>query len=149
MSGHHGPDARASTRADVVVASLQTLKGVRLARCSLAHLKSRGGDFVEADLVAALDGDEVGLEIAGPLPGLAELLNTGTCRPGCAVALDATTDPGLRALTLRRFERGAFQSLINVGLFTEGFDSPRLACVAVARSALERVIASTAARIDR
>lgn len=135
------------------------LRSVKVRALSLAHVKSRGGDFVEADLVAALEGDEVLLEIAGPLPQLAgdrptivftagvknahrlaELLNTRTGRPGCAVALDGTTDQGIRALTLRRFERGAFQFLVNVGLFTEGFDSPAVACVAVARPTQSRAL---------
>jgi superfamily II DNA or RNA helicase len=133
------------------------LRTVRVDALDLRHVKVRGGDFVEADLVAALEGDEVLLEIAGPLPRLAgdrptivfiagvanahrlaELLNTRTGRPGCAVALDGTTQDGLRAHHLARFERGDFQFLVNVGLFTEGFDSPRIGCVAVARPTQSR-----------
>jgi hypothetical protein len=124
-------------------------------------VKTARGDFVERDLVAALEGDEVLLEIAGPLPELAgarrtivfiagvknahrlaTLLNERTGRPGCAAALDGTTDPALRAHTLWRFERGEFQFLVNVGLFTEGFDSPSIACVAVARPTLSRALFS-------
>ncbi|HEU4427326.1 MAG TPA: DEAD/DEAH box helicase family protein, partial [Myxococcota bacterium] len=88
------------------------LRSVVVEALDMRHVKSRGGDFVEADLVAALEGDEVLLEIAGPLPELAgdrptivfiagvknayrlaEMLNTRTSRPGCAVALDGTSDP--------------------------------------------------------
>lgn len=136
------------------------LRTVRVDALSLAHVATRGGDFVERDLVAALEGDEVLLEIAGPLPQLAgarptivfvagvknahrlaELLNDPrTGRPGSAAALDGTTDSGVRALTLRRFERGAFQFLINVGLFTEGFDCPGVACVAIARPTQSRAL---------
>lgn len=135
------------------------LRSVVVEALNLAHVKSRGGDFVEADLVAALEGDEVLLEIAGPLPGLAgdrptivfiagvknayrlaEMLNTRTGRPGCAVALDGTSDPELRGRTLKRFERGEFQYLINVGLFTEGFDAPLVACVAIARPTQSRAL---------
>lgn len=136
------------------------LRTVRVDALSLAHVATRGGDFVERDLVAALEGDDVLLEIAGPLPQLAgerptivfvagvknahrlaELLNDPRIgRPGCAAALDGTTDDGIRKLTLRRFERGAFQFLINVGLFTEGFDCPAVACVAVARPTQSRAL---------
>lgn len=135
------------------------LRTVKVDALDLSHVKSRGGDFVEGDLVAALEGDEVLLEIAGPLPELAgdrptivfvagvqnayrlaELLNTRTGRPRCAVALDGTTDAVTRRITLARFARGAFQFLINVGLFTEGFDSPSVACVAIARPTQSRAL---------
>lgn len=136
------------------------LRTVRVDALSLAHVATRKGDFVERDLVAALEGDEVLLEIAGPLPELAgdrptivfvagvknahrlaELLNDPRIgRPGCAVALDGTTEAGIRSVTLRRFKRGAFQFLINVGLFTEGFDCPPVACVAVARPTQSRAL---------
>jgi superfamily II DNA or RNA helicase len=137
------------------------LRTVRVDALDMRHVKTARGDFVERDLVAALEGDEVLLEIAGPLPELAgarrtivfiagvknahrlaTLLNERTGRPGCAAALDGTTDPALRAHTLWRFERGEFQFLVNVGLFTEGFDSPSIACVAVARPTLSRALFS-------
>lgn len=133
------------------------LRTVQVEALDLSHVRSRGGDFVEGELVAALEDDEVLLEIAGPLPELAgdrqtivfvagvknayrlaELLNTRTGRAGCAVALDGTTDPEARRITLGRFERGAFQFLVNVGLFTEGFDCPAVSCVAVARPTQSR-----------
>jgi superfamily II DNA or RNA helicase len=133
------------------------LRTVQVEALDMRHVKSRAGDFVEADLVAALEGDDVLLEIAGPLPDLAgarptivfiagvknayrlaELLNTRTGRPGCAVALDGTSDPAVRAHVLALFKRAAFQFLINVGLFTEGFDAPQIACVAVARPTQSR-----------
>lgn len=133
------------------------LRTVRVDAINLRDVKTSKGDFVEKDLVAALEGDEVLLEIAGPLPELAgdrpcvvfiagvdnahrlaKLLNDRTGRPGCAVALDGTTEAEKRRITLARFERGAFQYLVNVGLFTEGFDSPRVACVAIARPTMSR-----------
>lgn len=133
------------------------LRTVQVEALRLEHVRSRGGDFVESELVAALEGDEVLLEIAGPLPELAgerqtivfvagvanayrlaELLNTRTGRPGCAVALDGMTDAVARRITLARFERGSFQYLINVGLFTEGFDCPAVSCVAIARPTQSR-----------
>lgn len=50
-----------------------------------------------------------------------------------AVALDGATAKDERRDQLDRFNRGEFQYLINYGLFTEGFDSPRIRCVAIAR----------------
>jgi superfamily II DNA or RNA helicase len=131
------------------------LRSVVVEALHLEAVKSRGGDLVESELIEAMAGDEVLLEIADPLPELAgdrptivfvagvanahrlaALMNAR--RPDVAVALDGDTDSVVRRVTLRRFEAGEFQFLINVGLFTEGFDSPRVSCVAMARPTQSR-----------
>lgn len=50
-----------------------------------------------------------------------------------AEAADGTTDRGLRAAILARFQRGETQVLCNVGLYTEGLDVPQASCILQAR----------------
>jgi len=58
--------------------------------------------------------------------------------PSFARALDGSTDLGTRGDTVERFRRGKIQALVNCALFTEGFDVPRIALVAIARPVLSR-----------
>lgn len=55
-----------------------------------------------------------------------------------AAALDGTTSFELRAPVLDRFRRGQIKVLVNCSLFTEGFDVPNIALVAIARPVLSR-----------
>jgi len=55
-----------------------------------------------------------------------------------AAALDGTTSMDRRAPVLRRFRAGAVKVLVNCSLFTEGFDVPEIALVAIARPVLSR-----------
>jgi superfamily II DNA or RNA helicase len=50
-----------------------------------------------------------------------------------AVHLDANTPEQLRSAYIEAFGRCAIRVLVNVGLFTEGFDCPSVACVQVVR----------------
>lgn len=133
------------------------VRSVVVEALDLARVQSRGGDFVESELVEALASDPVLRGIADPLPALAGdrptivfvagvanahrlagMLNAQ--RPECAAALDGTTDAHVRRATIRSFERREFQFLINVGLFTEGFDAPLVSCVAIARPTQSRAL---------
>ncbi|MCX5743923.1 MAG: helicase-related protein [Proteobacteria bacterium] len=69
---------------------------------------------------------------------LADALNV--TRPGMARAIDGTASTDERRATLRDFESGAFQVLANCALFVEGFDSPAVACVAIARPTKSRAL---------
>lgn len=68
---------------------------------------------------------------------LAEIIN----RPGTEGAPSLTrarwicgkTDRDVRAQTLRDYSAGAFQFLVNVGVFTEGFDEPTIGAVSLGR----------------
>lgn len=68
---------------------------------------------------------------------LAEIIN----RPGRDGAPQLTrarwicgkTDRDVRAQTLRDYSAGAFQFLVNVGVFTEGFDEPSIGAVSLGR----------------
>lgn len=54
-------------------------------------------------------------------------------RPGSAKAVDGMTPLFERRSILRGHERGDFQFLINMGVLTEGYDSPGVSCIAMAR----------------
>ena len=58
--------------------------------------------------------------------------------PDFAVALDGSTASDTRSATVQRFGRGEVQVLVNCSLFTEGFDVPQIAMVAIARPVLSR-----------
>lgn len=68
---------------------------------------------------------------------LARVLNE---RAGClvAAAVDGATPFEARAPVLDRFRRGELPILVNCALFTEGFDVPEIALVAIARPVLSR-----------
>ena len=55
-----------------------------------------------------------------------------------AAALDGSSPFDVRAPVLDRFKRGEIQVLVNCSLFTEGFDVPQIALVAIARPVLSR-----------
>ena len=55
-----------------------------------------------------------------------------------AAALDGTARLDTRNRTVQRFRRGDIKALVNCSLFTEGFDVPRIALVAIARPILSR-----------
>jgi superfamily II DNA or RNA helicase len=63
---------------------------------------------------------------------LTEVLNR--YRPGCARVVHGETDDVTRRSVLTGHERGEFQFLVNVGIATEGYDSPTVECVALARA---------------
>lgn len=55
-----------------------------------------------------------------------------------AAALDGSASYERRAPVLERFRRGEVKVLVNCALFTEGFDVPQIALVAIARPVLSR-----------
>lgn len=59
-------------------------------------------------------------------------------RFGCAIAVDASTDPKERTAIMAGFRRGDFQILCNVGIATEGFDAPSAAVVSIGRPTKSR-----------
>ncbi len=69
---------------------------------------------------------------------LTRVLNELSGDPQCAAALDGTTSYTDRAPTLERFRKGRIRILVNCSLFTEGFDVPQIALVAIARPVLSR-----------
>lgn len=67
---------------------------------------------------------------------LAEILNRH--QPGCAAAINGETDKVQRARLVRDFAEKRLQYLVNVGVFTEGFDDPGVECVVMARPTKSR-----------
>ncbi len=69
---------------------------------------------------------------------LARVMNEIAGHPLCAAALDGTTAFDARAPVIEDFRRGRIKVLVNCALFTEGFDVPDIALVAIARPVLSR-----------
>lgn len=61
-------------------------------------------------------------------------------RPDCARAVDGGTDPVTRRRVLADHQAGRFQFLVNVGVLTEGYDDPQVACVAMGRPTKSRAL---------
>lgn len=61
-------------------------------------------------------------------------------RPDCARAVDGGTDPLTRRRILADHQAGRFQFLVNVGVLTEGYDDPQVACVAMGRPTKSRAL---------
>ncbi|MCA8975778.1 MAG: DEAD/DEAH box helicase [Planctomycetes bacterium] len=69
---------------------------------------------------------------------LCRVMNELAADADFAAALDGATSYELRAPILARFRRGEIKVLVNCALFTEGFDVPDIALVAIARPVLSR-----------
>ncbi|MFT5690427.1 MAG: superfamily II DNA or RNA helicase [Planctomycetota bacterium] len=69
---------------------------------------------------------------------LTRVMNELADDPHFAASLDGTSSLEKRAPVLERFRRGEIKVLVNCALFTEGFDVPKIALVAIARPILSR-----------
>ena len=69
---------------------------------------------------------------------LCRVMNEQADDPEFAAALDGSSSFEVRAPVLARFRRGEIKVLVNCSLFTEGFDVPQIALVAIARPVLSR-----------
>jgi superfamily II DNA or RNA helicase len=67
---------------------------------------------------------------------LAEIMNRH--RPGYARAVDGNMNIEKRREVLYGHQHGHFQALCNVGVLTEGYDDPEIACIAMARPTKSR-----------
>jgi superfamily II DNA or RNA helicase len=67
---------------------------------------------------------------------LAEIMNRH--RPGYAKAVDGTMNIERRREVLYGHQHGHFQTLCNVGVLTEGYDDPEIACIGMARPTSSR-----------
>jgi superfamily II DNA or RNA helicase len=115
-----------------------------LGELDLSKCRTRGGDLVQSDLDAAMVEEAIAhmvkvvLAESGDLRTLqsttsvdnadriAELYNAH--KPGSARAVNGKTDIDTRRQIFSGFERGDFQYLANVGITTEGYDCPPIAC---------------------
>jgi len=69
---------------------------------------------------------------------LTRVMNELAGETGFAAALDGSSSLERRAPVLERFRAGDVKVLVNCSLFTEGFDVPQIALVAIARPVLSR-----------
>lgn len=129
-----------------------TVEGLDFANCRTTAGDLNGGDLAELmEKEKALHGVVTPtINLAGDSPTIiftasvahaekvAEILRRH--RPGQAVCLHGKSDPEHRRRELQRFAAGDFQYLVNCGLFLEGFDSPRIGVVAVARPTKSRAL---------
>lgn len=132
-----------------------TARRIEIESLDLTGVHTRAGDLDATELSTLITDEKVLHGIAAPLVeqagdrptivfavsvanafALADVINR--YRPGKARAVDGSADETERARILRDFKAGAFQYLINCALFTEGFDEPSIACVAMARPTKSR-----------
>jgi superfamily II DNA or RNA helicase len=132
-------------------------KRILVEEMDLNAVSTHHGDFDQSELSQLLNSEENLLGVVKPLleqagerktlifgvdvahaRALAEVINS--FKPGKAIALDGTAKPEERKAVLNLYRRGCFQFLVNCALFTEGFDEPDVACVALARPTQSRAL---------
>lgn len=135
-----------------IVARRVMLDGV-----DLSNVRTLAGDLNQADLAAVMADAEAVHGVVGPLRDLAGSRKTivfavdvkharaiadalNQHEPGCALALDGSAAEDDRRRALVAFRAGRFRFLVNCALFTEGFDEPEVACVAIARPTKSRAL---------
>lgn len=139
-------------KAKLVDLDCVSLEGVRTTK------QGHGRDLAPEDIAKAMEGLEALHAIAAPLareagdrPTLVFMPSVETAHALAEVlsayvgaskvrSLDGGSDPDVRKQVLADFRSGACQFLINCQLFTEGFDAPATACVAVARPTKSRAL---------
>ena len=116
----------------------------------LSSVRTRGGDLDQDELAAVMATEQAVhgvvaplLEQAGSRRTVVFCVNVAHARAvaevlerhvmGCARVAHGELVADVRAQLLRDFRAGAFQFLVNCQLYTEGFDEPSVACVAIAR----------------
>lgn len=130
---------------------------VVVADIDLSKVSTRAGDFA-TDELAAVFGEERALHgVAIPLLKLSGARRTiafavdvenahqlaavlNRYQAGVARAVDGKMGRDERKRLLRDFRAGEFRILVNCALFTEGFDEPSVACVAIARPTKSRAL---------
>jgi superfamily II DNA or RNA helicase len=126
-------------------------------QADFSHVRKVAGELATRDVEAVLNQDLHLAEIATPILrerngrptivfaasvahayALTRVMNEQAGSPSFAAALDGETAFEERAPVLQRFRRREIQVLVNCSLFTEGFDVPDIALVAIARPVLSR-----------
>jgi superfamily II DNA or RNA helicase len=113
------------------------------------HVHTRGGDFVEGELGAALEAAAAPKHVASAYQehakGRKALVFTPTVKlahemaetfRGAGIraeALDGTTSEDERRAILKRLHTGETMVIANCAVLTEGFDEPSIDCIIVAR----------------
>lgn len=122
----------------------------------LRQVRTKAGDYVEADLAKALgeaDAPEAvaaaWAEHAEGRPTLVFTASVGLAHETAAAlrkkgasaeALDGTTPPDERRAMLSRYRQGETQVVVNCAVLTEGVDLPHTACIVIARPTLSPLL---------
>lgn len=123
----------------------------------LSAIRTTAGDLNQGDLDLAMRAPAAVHGVAEPIVKLSQGRPTlafgvtveharalaaavNEMEPGAADCLDGTSHDDVRAAVLRRFARGEVRILFNCALFTEGFDAPHTACIALARPTKSRAL---------
>ncbi|HEX4353210.1 MAG TPA: DEAD/DEAH box helicase, partial [Polyangiales bacterium] len=132
------------------------LRSVVVDSLDLSRVHTQAGDLHAGELEAELMHDGVLHEIAGPLAELAAGRQTLAFVVGVAqahalaevltgygvraAAVDGSMSPEARADVLDAYRSGRLQLVTNAMLWTEGFDAPETACVALVRPTRSRAL---------
>jgi superfamily II DNA or RNA helicase len=134
---------------------LVNLRGVQVRTTTrLDEVKTRAGDFAEDELAALVNredrntliveawqkhaADRQTLVFCASVAHAHDLAETFREAGIAAEALDGKTPHELRKAMLARVASGATQVICNCGVLTEGFDSPSISCVVMARPTQSR-----------
>lgn len=132
-------------------------RSVEVASLDYSNVKTTAGDLNQKDLAAVLEYEKNLHEIARPTveltagrktlvfaasvahaERLSEIFNRH--QAGMARWVCGETPKDQRREILRSYSAGQFSMLVNVGVFTEGFDEPGVECVALARPTKSRAL---------
>jgi superfamily II DNA or RNA helicase len=122
----------------------------------LSMLKSRDGDFVQHELdevVNTAEHNKLAVEVwAQHCRGRRSLLFCVTkdharkvvaaleAAGGKAAMVVADTDPAVREAAIDDLRAGKIEAIVNVGVFTEGFDLPEIDCIHILRPTASRAL---------
>ena len=128
---------------------------VNVANLDFSAVRTTAGDMNGKDLADVLEEEEHLHGIADPLfreagsrttlvfavtvkqaERLSEILNRHEA--ACSMAVSQHTPDFMRREIFENFADGKFRFLVNVGIATEGYDCPRISCVALARPTKSR-----------
>jgi superfamily II DNA or RNA helicase len=139
----------------LVTPQIQT---VHCSKLDLSDLRVKAGDLAASDLEQAMSVDGVAHQIAAPLVELSAGRSTVLFMPTVAAAqhvadvlagyVDARqigvvhggTEETVRARILSAFDAGEMRYLVNCMVLTEGWDSPRVGCIGIARPSKSRAL---------
>jgi superfamily II DNA or RNA helicase len=133
-------------------------QSIRIRGLDYSHIHvSTRGDLNGAELAAVLEDERTAQEVARPIVAeagarktlvfavrvkhaeqLAEIINR--IKPGSARWISGKTPREERAQTLADYAASKFQFLVNVAVFTEGFDEPSIELIAMARPTMSRAL---------
>jgi superfamily II DNA or RNA helicase len=133
-------------------------RAVQVHGLDFSQVRTTAGDLNEGDLERILVEEDALHRIAEPIVRHAEgrptLVFATTVAHADALAivlgryagadvvaaLSGQTDRATRRATLEAFRAGRLRYLVNVALFSEGFDEPAVACIAMARPTKSRAL---------